>query len=220
MGTLQSRVAEPNLADNTDKPPTSLGAIEQEEEEEEEEEFRRPRPSKILHNLYLSDYRAAANTQYLSKLGITHILNVKESMSYTNRDDHSIVRMHVSVSDFGTSQLERDVFPACFKFIETAHNKKQGIVLVHCSGGVNRSPTVVIGYLMCHRGMTMLEAYNHVVKCRPKSLPHPEYLQQLSDMDAKLHNGVRSMPKEKFPKSLQEIFQELEHATAAADEKG
>jgi hypothetical protein len=175
--------------------------------DEDELDFRRPQPSKIYDDLYISDYRAAVDLNNLKRIGITHILCVKESMSYSNHGD-SIQRMHVSVSDTGTSQLQRDVFPKCSEFIEKAV-KKGGKVLVHCSGGVNRSPTVVIGYLMKHRGMTMFEAYEHVVKCRPKALPHPEYLRQLTEYDESLH-GVQSMPEDKWPKSLQEIFQELE----------
>ncbi|KAL6073095.1 Dual specificity protein phosphatase 13, variant 2 [Balamuthia mandrillaris] len=72
-------------------------------------------------------------------------------------------------------------------------------VLVHCAMGVNRSSTVVIGYLVRHEKWALRKAYEHLVesnyntcttkpnfiqkKRRPQVQPHPEYLKQLRKLE-------------------------------------
>ena len=46
-------------------------------------------------------------------------------------------------------------------------------------GGVNRSATVVLAYLMKHCGMTLREAWDHVRSRRPSVQPVPDYMRQL-----------------------------------------
>ena len=55
------------------------------------------------------------------------------------------------VEDYEEEPIEQH-FETAFQFIER-HN----CVLVHCAAGVSRSPTIVIGYLMSRKGMTLRE---------------------------------------------------------------
>ncbi|MFZ4577034.1 MAG: dual specificity protein phosphatase family protein [Myxococcota bacterium] len=41
------------------------------------------------------------------------------------------------------------------------------VTYVHCSAGVNRSPTVAIGYLMQHNGLSLDQAWQQVTTRRP-----------------------------------------------------
>ena len=51
-----------------------------------------------------------------------------------------------------------------------------GKVYVHCSAGLNRSPTVIIGYLVKHRDMSLDEAVAWI-SARHNCVPYPDVLE-------------------------------------------
>jgi protein-tyrosine phosphatase len=51
-----------------------------------------------------------------------------------------------------------------------------GKVYVHCSAGLNRSPTVIIGYLVKHRGMALEEAVAWISE-KHRCVPYPDVLE-------------------------------------------
>eukprot|EP01126_Amoeba_proteus_P048340 TRINITY_DN5582_c0_g1_i4.p1 TRINITY_DN5582_c0_g1~~TRINITY_DN5582_c0_g1_i4.p1 ORF type:complete len:114 (+),score=14.84 TRINITY_DN5582_c0_g1_i4:771-1112(+) len=63
--------------------------------------------------------------------------------------------------------------------IPTTHNPDGKKVLVHCSGGVSRSPSVVIAYLMALNGMSYGEAHAEVKRKRNGVKPNPTFQNQL-----------------------------------------
>ncbi|ORY91199.1 protein-tyrosine phosphatase-like protein [Syncephalastrum racemosum] len=69
--------------------------------------------------------------------------------------------------------------------IDRAHSAGQAI-LVHCQCGVARSATVVIAYIMKHKGMPMQEAYNFVKARAPGISPNLALLYQLREYEQKL----------------------------------
>jgi protein-tyrosine phosphatase len=50
---------------------------------------------------------------------------------------------------------------------------------VHCQAGVSRSATIVIAYLMHQRGMTLMEAFQHVRSLRSIVAPNLSFMGQL-----------------------------------------
>jgi hypothetical protein len=54
-----------------------------------------------------------------------------------------------------------------------------GCVLIHCSMGVNRSPTVVLSWLIACEKMTLKAAYSLVKELRPRMAPHEKYMEQV-----------------------------------------
>ncbi|MGA2061950.1 MAG: dual specificity protein phosphatase family protein [Thermoguttaceae bacterium] len=70
----------------------------------------------------------------------------------------------IPVQDFDPDDL-RSKLPECVEalddLLQLGHK-----VYVHCSMGVNRSPTIVIAYLTWIKGWDLEEAYDHVTRIR------------------------------------------------------
>lgn len=62
-------------------------------------------------------------------------------------------------------------------------------VLIHCAGGVSRSPSFAIAYLMRQKGLTFPQAYQHVRSVRSCILPNPGFEQQLRELEAGLEQA-------------------------------
>ena len=58
---------------------------------------------------------------------------------------------------------------------------EQRHVLVHCQSGISRSATVVIAYLIKHKGMSLIEAYEHCLSIRPMINPNDGFFRALQD---------------------------------------
>jgi hypothetical protein len=56
-------------------------------------------------------------------------------------------------------------------------------VLVHCAGGVSRSATIVLGYLMAKRNMTFESALSHLRAVRPWVNPNEGFAAQLREFE-------------------------------------
>lgn len=110
------------------------------------------------------------------------------------------------MSDYGESNLKK-IFKKCFSFIESAINKKENI-LIHCRGGINRSATVVIGYLMIKENMTLKEAFDLVKSKRPKICPHIEYIKQLKEYEYNLRGEI-TLNEDDIGPSLNDKIQEF-----------
>jgi protein-tyrosine phosphatase len=180
---------------------------EQDDEGDEEEEEAKALfhiPSEIMTYLFLGSYRHSVNRSYLLEKKIVHILCVAEDAKPVNPKQYRF--LHVPISDFGDTVLV-DVLPECFEFIDEA-KKKGRAVLVHCSQGINRSPTVVIAYLMAKEGWSLRKAYDHVKSKRRMISPHELYFEQLQQYEVKL-TGKSTVSREEAPKSLQAYIREL-----------
>lgn len=76
-----------------------------------------------------------------------------------------IVLRHEPVRDFDPEAL-RQRLPACVRALAELLGKGH-TVYVHCSAGINRSPTTVIAYLHRFRGWDIDQAAGHVLRNRP-----------------------------------------------------
>ncbi|XP_021998258.1 protein-tyrosine-phosphatase IBR5 isoform X2 [Helianthus annuus] len=115
-------------------------------------------PSEILPEmLYLGSYDNASRSELLKTLGISRVLNVvpacqnlyKNSFTYHCLPDSPTLAFDDAV-DF-LEQCEKD----------------KARVLVHCMSGKNKSPAVVIAYLMKSRRWTFDQSYQWVKERRP-----------------------------------------------------
>jgi protein-tyrosine phosphatase len=148
-------------------------------------------PSRILPFLYLGSAVDARSASKLSVLGVSRILNVSDSARF--EDDPRIVLKHILVSDFGDTNLV-PVFSACNEFIAAA--KSEGAtILVHCRHGQNRSPTVVLAYLMEREGVSLKDAYHLVSTVRPNVAVHEAYFEQLRQLEISRY-GANSLSQD------------------------
>lgn len=144
-------------------------------------------PSLILPFLYLGSQYNAASKKQLNELRVNRILDLKERQT-GNETLHELPYLAVPMSDQGDTSIS-EILPDCFKFIEDAKSSTE-IALVHCRGGVNRSATVVLAYLMKHGGMTLKQAWEHVRERRPSIGPVPEYMKQLREYEETLFGSI------------------------------
>jgi len=146
-------------------------------------------PSKIMPSLYLGSKEDSAREKRLEELEITHILMV------TSGNQHSVPGcklLAVPMSDTGRSELN-DIMRKTFDFMEEGQRTGNKL-LVHCMDGHNRSPTLVIAWLMCSRNMSLYKAYAFVKEKRKVIHPHKLYIQQLREIEKQLHGHWSVLP--------------------------
>ncbi len=95
----------------------------------------------ILPDLFLGDRGDASNRERLRKHGITHIVNCSKELPCCFEAEFAYLWLRMDDPDpaFG------EKIPAFCAFIDAG--RRQGKVLVHCTGGVSRSPAVLLAYL-------------------------------------------------------------------------
>ncbi|KAJ8767532.1 hypothetical protein K2173_017601 [Erythroxylum novogranatense] len=129
----------------------------------------------IEEGLFLGSMEDANKKDALKRSNITHILAVDKALepSFPNDFVYKIVRVldkeNVYIAQF---------FDDCFNFINEAKRLKGG-VLVHCFGGISRSVTIVVAYLIKERSMKLSQALDYVRRRRPEADPNAGFLLQL-----------------------------------------
>ncbi|CAH8575181.1 unnamed protein product [Schistosoma turkestanicum] len=149
------------------------------------------RPSPILPYLILGS-QEDANSPITCKLyGITHILNVSLEGSVPSHIPSQNF-YQIPVNDNYTD-LMTPYFKDAFAFIDSA-KVAHGRVLIHCSAGISRSPTLAIAYLMYSCRMKMHEAYDVVKSGRNSVAPNFNFLGQLLEFEHQLHDSGCNEP--------------------------
>ncbi|KAH8489577.1 hypothetical protein Peur_058940 [Populus x canadensis] len=134
-------------------------------------------PSQILPDfLFLGSYDNASRSELLKTQGITRVLNTvpacqnlyKNSFTYHCLQDDKILQ-----------------FDDAIQFLEQCERDKAR-VLVHCMSGKNRSPAIVMAYLMKSRGWRLAQSYQWVKERRPSVDLTQAVHQQLHEYEQKL----------------------------------
>ena len=72
--------------------------------------------------------------------------------------------------------------------------KNNTSVLIHCQGGVSRSPTITIAYLMHLNKLTLKDAYDFVKTKRPCIAPNLNFMGQLLEFEQKSKREKATKP--------------------------
>ncbi|KAG6523057.1 hypothetical protein ZIOFF_020216 [Zingiber officinale] len=158
-------------------------------------------PSEILKDfLYLGSYDNASRGEILKALGITHILNDNCAslliIDKVGLPNVVVLRpLHVAKTVPACQNLYKNSFTYhCLKddkilqfdeaiqFLEQCE-KEKARVLVHCMLGKNRSPAIVIAYLMKSNGWRLVQSSQWVKERRPVVEYSPAVYQQLVEYE-------------------------------------
>lgn len=90
----------------------------------------------------------------------------------------------VPITDFRADEVQRSLVPAvaALHALATEH----GRVYVHCTAGMNRSPTILLAYLVLRDGWSVEQALERGTKARPIMRPYVAVLRQAAAQRARL----------------------------------
>ena len=136
--------------------------------------------------LYVGPALDRAGYAALAAHGVTHVVDLREEDS----DDVEVMQaLGLAWRRFPT--LDRTPpahadLDAVIEWTEAAAARGDdvidGVVYVHCSAGVSRSPTFAMALLM-RRGLTLAEAHRRVTSARPAAAPNAEQLAWLAEVE-------------------------------------
>ena len=125
--------------------------------------------SQILPNLFVGSYPASPkDIERLRDLGVTAVLSVQTDHDLGGGVGEDLYAQagidlrRVPVRDFDPGDLRRNL-PRCVEVLDEL--LRQGhTVYLHCSMGINRSPSVAIAYLHWVQGWDLERAADHVLE--------------------------------------------------------
>ncbi len=124
---------------------------------------------------------------HLESLGVRGVLNLQSDADLAERGvswplfwrfytGRGIQAVRYPILDFSPAELARQLggaVDALDRLVGPAPGRR---VYLHCTAGVNRSPSVAIAWLMRRQGLSREEAYALVKAGRPEAMPYPEVL--------------------------------------------
>jgi hypothetical protein len=125
--------------------------------------------SRILPLLYLGDQQA---TKTLRDIDVIISIGCNHKSSLRNLEIYKF-----SITDSSTSDLRATWDQSCGLIQDKIQNNQR--ILVHCKGGINRSPMVVVAYLCKYCHYSINEAVAEVTTKRKSARIQPHYLNQL-----------------------------------------
>jgi protein-tyrosine phosphatase len=137
----------------------------------------------IDNNLFLGNYKASMNLPLLTKHNISHILCVGIEMTPIYNIKFKYMKIQIQDSEDENILFN---FNSVYKFI--TEGLDNGIFL-HCLGGISRSSTIVIAFLMRYKRISLIKTYNYVKSLKPDIKPNDGFLKQLEIYDRLLNNS-------------------------------
>lgn len=137
--------------------------------------------------LYLGSRYTASNRNLLDQHGITAVVNVTPDEPNHFSNDSTFSYLSCPINDDPDENISA-YFDVASDFIEQARNEGR-VILVHCRGGVSRSPTIIIAYLIKYRDMDLQQAFTLVRKCR-RIKPNDGFCKQLIEYEIRLRGSA------------------------------
>lgn len=147
----------------------------------------------VYPGIYVGEESIGKSRIGLRDLGITHVVNTAMGKGQCYVNTNHVMFQKVGIKFYGFEAMDMlnfqltPFFEKSADFIEHAL-KEEGKVMVHCKVGASRSATIVIAFLMIKRHMTVQEAVR-MVRSKREIAPNEGFLQQLCNLNDKLHNS-------------------------------
>jgi predicted protein tyrosine phosphatase len=163
-------------------------------------------------------HAAAAVMGLIPALDVTHVVCVASSRNartLTKRLENSganvvFEKFHMDdmihegqVIDIEDFSKELEAIDCAMQYVEKTARPRA--VLVHCDMGVNRSPTLVLAYLL-RTGLSLREAYRYLFSARDFADPLPGYREALMRYEIKLQGVCTVSKEEAFALHLSELM--------------
>ncbi len=149
-------------------------------------EIKNPKDSK-KGGLYLGNYETIQDSLFLTQHKITHVISLTKyhKLFLNHINEYNIEHLALEIDDDEESDI-LCLFEKTGEFIQKG--LKEGNVLVHCIGGVSRSASVVIAFLIGFENMPFQEALKFVQSKRKQVYPNQGFLEQILVYEEKLKN--------------------------------
>lgn len=138
--------------------------------------------SEITPNLFLTSAYGATK-ENIDRRGITLLVNCAQELPKQDHGPH-IESVKVFLDDTPYAPINAHFDPVADKIHEHVH--RGGRVMIHCLVGVSRSTSLLLAYLMKHRGMSLKTAFDLVSSKRSVVRPNPGFWRQLIDYEKKV----------------------------------
>ena len=147
--------------------------------------------TQILPGLWVGSLASVKNGNLLLKAGITHVITCLSYSEVAERNleiPESIQWTIVPVED----EVTDTIFPHIETVVNTIGNvhrenerarSTRGRVLIHCMGGISRSPSLAAAYVIWRLRLRWVAAVAYVRERRPCADPNPRFLKDLETFD-------------------------------------
>jgi protein-tyrosine phosphatase len=127
--------------------------------------------NEVSDGIFVGTESDAGDESVLRKHGVDTVI----SLTHTNPDTGEITRVDVPMID--GPQNSYDAFTeAVSEVVEQRENGQR--VLIHCSAGSSRSPSVAAAAITQLTENNLNEAFNQVIERRPETDPHDALVRQ------------------------------------------
>ncbi|UJR07754.1 hypothetical protein I4U23_012038 [Adineta vaga] len=134
--------------------------------------------SEILPGLYLGNACDAEDRSLLKRNEIQSIINISTTIPCYYENESSLDYLQLKCQDSAQENILQ-YFDKTFEYIHKKLLSNENI-LVHCQGGISRSSSFIIGYLMKYHSKTFNQAYLFVKEKRKIVNPNLNFLAQLT----------------------------------------
>jgi dual specificity MAP kinase phosphatase len=135
--------------------------------------------SQITAHLFLGGQYNLRGLKRLKQLGITSIVNLRETSIYQQAHHEGFNYLHLPTLD-NTPPTLADLIKGA-EFVDN-EIKNKGKVYIHCRQGLGRGPSMAIAYLL-KIGTTYEDAFTLVKSVRPFIHPRPAQIARLKELE-------------------------------------
>ena len=119
--------------------------------------------NEIINNIWLGNYKASLNKDFIKNKGIEVIFNCTRSHPFI--EDDNIIKYRLDVNDHSNDLLRMRKNIDWASYTLNHHMKNNKKILIHCHAGLQRSATLLAYTLMKYRNISLNKLFFHNSIC-------------------------------------------------------